>query len=226
MKTTELFPAQEQNEQLVTVSNNQVVTTSLMVAEYFGKEHKSVLRQINFLECSDLFREHNFVLSCYFRKNGNITKSYPMYYLTRDGFTFLAMGFTGKVAAKFKEAYIEAFNRMEEMLRKNQATEYAKMLLKEKITAFNKRMKKSVACGCKLHGEGYGACGDMTPWLPFYPDLDLADNLDNILSSVNNSYLDSMYFIYEMRKNGRELEDLKKIISKFACDMQSKLGRY
>ena len=43
-----------------------------------------------------------------------------MYYITRDGFTFLVMGFTGKVAAKFKEYYINAFNAMEETLRKNE----------------------------------------------------------------------------------------------------------
>lgn len=102
---------------LVSVNNNQVVTTSLQIAEFFDKEHKSVLRQINLLECSDLFRQRNFAPSCYTRKNGNVTKSYPMYYITKDGFIILAMGFTGKIAAKFKEAYINAFNEMEEKLR-------------------------------------------------------------------------------------------------------------
>lgn len=43
-----------------------------------------------------------------------------MYYMTRDGFTFLAMGFTGKVAAQFKENYINAFNQMEDILRSGQ----------------------------------------------------------------------------------------------------------
>ena len=92
-----LFPTQEQtNQHLVMVSNDRVVTTSLQVAEYFGKPHYDVLKSIKSLDCSDLFRDGNFSLSCYTKKNGNITKSYPMYYMTRDGFTLLAMGFTGK----------------------------------------------------------------------------------------------------------------------------------
>ncbi|WP_260458301.1 Rha family transcriptional regulator [Bacteroides salyersiae] len=45
-----------------------------------------------------------------YRKKG------PMFYLTRDGFTFLAMGFTGKVAVEFKETYINAFNEMEKAI--------------------------------------------------------------------------------------------------------------
>ena len=81
---------------LVSVKNNQVVTTSLQIAEYFGKEHSKVLRAINQLDCSSIFRQANFGLSCYTKKNGNISKSYPMYYMTRDGFTFLGMGFTSK----------------------------------------------------------------------------------------------------------------------------------
>lgn len=116
-------PTQQQNLQfseLVQVQEGQPVTTSLMVAEYFGKHHKDVLRAINLLDCSDIFRERNFAPSEYSRKNGNVTANYPMYYITRDGFTFLVMGFTGKVAAKFKEDYINAFNTMEETLRKNE----------------------------------------------------------------------------------------------------------
>lgn len=83
-------------ENLVSVNNGKIVTTSLQIADAFGKLHNEVLKSIRALECSELFRAGNFTLSCYTRKNGNITKSYPMYYLTRDGFTFLAMGFTGK----------------------------------------------------------------------------------------------------------------------------------
>lgn len=129
MKTLELFPAQERNEQLVIIENSKVVTTSLRIAEYFGKAHNEVLKAIRALECSELFRAVNFALSEYTRTNGNVTKSYPMYYITRDGFTFLAMGFTGKTAAQFKEAYINAFNEMEEMLQKQECTRYAEKLI-------------------------------------------------------------------------------------------------
>ena len=161
---------------LVSVRNHQVVTTSLRVAEYFGKKHCDVLRAINLLESSELFRQRNFALSCYTKKNGNVRKSYPMYYLTRDGFTLLAMGFTGKIAARFKEAYIEAFNEMERTLRENESTEYAKAILKERIAEFNKRMKEGVAEGRKRHGDGYGGRGDMMPWLPFYERMSFEEN--------------------------------------------------
>lgn len=102
---------------LVVVENNQAVTTSLKIAETFGKEHKDVLKAIKSLECSELFRERNFALSEYTYKNGNITKTVPLYHITRDGVAMLAFGFTGKRAAHFKEAYINAFNAMESKLR-------------------------------------------------------------------------------------------------------------
>lgn len=226
MKVLNLFHAQNKNEQLVFIERNKALTTSLKVAEYFGKEHSKVLRSIEHLECSDSFREANFGLSNYERKNGNITKSYPMYYMTRDGFTFLAMSFTGKVAAQFKEAYINAFNEMETMLRNSQTTEYAKLLLKNKVMAFNKRIRQSIEIGRKHHGIYYGPCGNMLPTLPFHDDVDLESNLSNLLSFVNNSYLESMYFISEMSRREEELQELKKIIAQFTREIQSQLKIY
>ena len=136
--------------ELVSIQNNQVVTTSLQIADAFGKLHNEVLKSIRALECSELFRAGNFTLSCYTRKNGNITKSYPMYYLTRDGFTFLAMGFTGKIAARFKEAYINAFNEMEKrlagaMIKENEIVAYLRSLCEEldrKIKEHDKQLQK------------------------------------------------------------------------------------
>lgn len=104
---------------LVSVLNNTVVTTSLIVAEYFGKDHSKVLRSIRNLDCSHEFNQANFGFVTYKDVKGELR---PMYYLTRDGFTFLAMGFTGKVAAKFKEAYINAFNEMEAKLNQSNPT--------------------------------------------------------------------------------------------------------
>lgn len=103
---------------LVSVNNGKAVTTSLQVAEVFNKLHRHVLRDIRNLECSSNFQESNFGLSFYHSKllNGGYKKQ-PMYYITKDGFVFLAMGFTGKVAAQFKEAYINAFNEMENKLK-------------------------------------------------------------------------------------------------------------
>lgn len=97
------------NTQLVHLSNNRLVTTSLLIAQNFGKKHAHVLRDVENLECSQEFRESNFGLSSYLTSQN---KEMPMYEITRDGFVFLCMGFTGAAAAQWKERYINAFNQM------------------------------------------------------------------------------------------------------------------
>lgn len=94
------------------------VTTSYLVAETFGKAHKRVLEDIDRLGCSDGFREPNFGLSLKLRElpNGG-HKEERFYVITKDGFTLLAMGYTGKKAMLFKEKYIAAFNAMEQQLK-------------------------------------------------------------------------------------------------------------
>lgn len=87
-------------------------TTSLNVAEVFGKRHDAVIRGIRDLQskCPKNFNAHNFVAVEYPDPKG---EKRPMYLLTRDGLTLLVMGYTGKEAMQYKLAYIEAFNRME-----------------------------------------------------------------------------------------------------------------
>ena len=99
---------------LVTISEGKLSTTSLIVAKRFGKRHADVLRAVENLECSQEFRERNFALSNSLTQQG---KSMPLYVITRDGFTMLAMGFTGAAAAEWKELYIKAFNEMEKQLK-------------------------------------------------------------------------------------------------------------
>lgn len=77
--------------------NGKAWTTSLFVAEDFEKAHKNVLRSIDDLDCSDKFRQLNFEPSSYINQQN---KEQPMYKMTRDGFTFLAMGFTGETASE------------------------------------------------------------------------------------------------------------------------------
>ncbi len=96
------------------VVDGQITTTSNQIAEHFVKRHDVVLRAVRNLECSENFRLHNFAESSYTNEQG---KKMPCYRITRDGFVFLAMGFTGKEAAQWKEAYITAFNKMEAELR-------------------------------------------------------------------------------------------------------------
>lgn len=102
----------------VELKDGKAVTTSLKIAEVFGKQHKDVLRAIEKLECPDEFARRNFAPGSY--KDAN-NQDRPMYIVTRDGFTLLAMGFTGKAAMQFKVAYIEAFNAMERTIRESAA---------------------------------------------------------------------------------------------------------
>lgn len=99
--------------ELVIMHNKQAVTTSLRVAEVFGKDHKHVLETISNLaaekSAAKFFAEATY---------DNRGKQYPMYYMNRDGFTLLAMGFTGKKALQFKIKYIQAFNSMEATLKR------------------------------------------------------------------------------------------------------------
>lgn len=87
---------------------------SLFVAEFFEKNHQHVIRDIRELDCSDEFRVSNFGQSYYLNSQG---KKQPCYHMTRDGFVFLAMGYRGKKAAKFKELYIRRFNEMESFIK-------------------------------------------------------------------------------------------------------------
>lgn len=103
---------------LIQVDNGQLSTTSLLVAEKFGKQHGHVLRAIRSLECSPEFNRSNFGAIEYADSKG---RSMPAYRISRDGFTMLAMGFTGAVAAKWREAFIGAFNAMERKLRSTAA---------------------------------------------------------------------------------------------------------
>lgn len=107
--------------QLVHQSGDRLIVTTLEISNRFGRQHKDVLKAIGNLDCSPEFRQRNFAPTVYHRPNPSSGKPIParMYELTRDGFTFLCMGFTGSQAAIWKERYIEAFNQMEAALRAN-----------------------------------------------------------------------------------------------------------
>lgn len=98
---------------ILAVKDGRVVATSLQVAEKFGKRHKNVIQAIESLECSREFFRLNFQPIEIEVKVGFGIRKDLAYEMTRDGFAFLAMGFTGKPAAAWKEKYIAAFNAME-----------------------------------------------------------------------------------------------------------------
>uniref|UniRef100_UPI003A90CF12 Rha family phage regulatory protein n=1 Tax=Salmonella enterica TaxID=28901 RepID=UPI003A90CF12 len=101
----------------VTIENGRAVTTSMAVALYFKKLHKNVIQKIESLDCSPEFTSANFSADVQMVGIGNgAERGSKSYKITKDGFVFLVMGFTGKKAAAFKEAYIAEFNRMEATL--------------------------------------------------------------------------------------------------------------
>ena len=101
----------------VFIQDQQVKTTSLKVAELFNKQHKDVLRKLESLDCSPEFTSAHFCAHVQTIEIGNGASRESKYYeMTKDGFMFLVMGFTGAAAAKIKEAYINTFNQMAAML--------------------------------------------------------------------------------------------------------------
>lgn len=107
--------------ELVIMKDQQAVTTSLQVAEVFGKNHRDVLEAIqNKISSAENSAQYDsmFAQGEYKDKSGKRNK---MYYMNRDGFTFIAFGFTGKKADEFKLKYIEAFNKMEETIKEHRA---------------------------------------------------------------------------------------------------------
>ena len=106
------------------------------------------MRDIRELECSDEFRLGNFAESSYLNSQG---KKQPMYLITRDGFTLLAMGYTGEKAMKFKEAYIKQFNAMEKIL-------LEKVKEREKGIAVRQALTKAIQQSNendRMHGHAY-----------------------------------------------------------------------
>lgn len=108
------------NEIVFRGANDQAVTSSLLIAEKFGKEHKNVMQSIRNLiggtaensAIAEMFSESRYL--------NEQNKEQPMFLINRDGFTLLAMGFTGKKAMQFKLEYIKAFNSMEAQIKASQ----------------------------------------------------------------------------------------------------------
>lgn len=162
------------------------VVTSLDVAETFGKEHYHVMEDIREIqskvstpEFSGLFYEDEYKAS-----NG---KGNPMYYMNRDGFTLLVMGYTGEKAMRFKLAYIKQFNAMEELFK-------GKLIEREKgiviRQAFTRALKDSGE-NDRMHGHAYSAYTDLIYKVVFGKNakqlreeyrISKQDNLRDILS--------------------------------------------
>lgn len=132
-------------EDLVKVIDGMVFTNSKTIADTFGKTHRHVLRDIRGLISSDSnFGESNFGLSSYTSLQNKIL---PCYDITRDGFSILAMGFTGREALKWKIKYIQAFNAMEEALLNPKKNESVQEALLEALHFMEQDKNFASTCG-------------------------------------------------------------------------------
>lgn len=117
---------------ILSTQNGEPVASSRQIAESFGKEHKDVLRAIENIRAQNCALTSMFFETTYTAGTG---KAYPMYLMNRDGFTLLAMGFTGKAALEWKLKYIQAFNAMEKQLAQRQQLSRAELMAQALIAA-------------------------------------------------------------------------------------------
>ncbi|MYU84704.1 phage regulatory protein/antirepressor Ant [Ligilactobacillus salivarius] len=130
-------------DELVIMHDQQAVTTSLILAEAFNKQHKNVIQAIEAkIEPAENSARYKrmFYEGIYTDKKGEQRK---MYYLNRDGFTFIAMGFTGRKADEFKLKYIDAFNRMEERIKQQPAQYKLPQTYSEALIELAKEVEKN-----------------------------------------------------------------------------------
>ena len=131
------------NELVLRNQEGKTVTTSLIIADVFSKEHDKVCRDIKSLGCSKEFSLANFGESVYTNIRG---KQYPMYEITKDGFSMLVMGYTGAKAFECKEKFINEFNKREILLKN---VSRAISVLSERVKALEQQamQKKALPLG-------------------------------------------------------------------------------
>jgi len=129
------------------IINNKAVASSKDIADIFNRNHKDVMNTIEKMSCSDEFRGGNYSASSY---TSSQNKTLPSFNMTKDGFYFLCMGFTGDKAAKFKEAYIKAFNEMESTIQKRIQQAPKSM---EELNRVSKQIEELKEIG-SFHGKG------------------------------------------------------------------------
>lgn len=143
--------------EIMKVNKEDVATVSSFdIAETFGKSHRHVLEDIRRIfntisraEFSALFYESDYI--------GNNGKKNPLYYMNRDGFTLLAMGYNGEKAMKFKLNYIKQFNEMEKAL-KEKITERVKgIAVRQALTLAIQESGEND----RMHGHAYSTYTDL-----------------------------------------------------------------
>lgn len=140
------------------VIEGHVTTTSQQVADHFGKRHADVIRAIRNLEIPAEFHQRNFAPMFLEVEIGRgATRKDPAYRITRDGFTLLAMGFTGKEAMHWKIAYLNAFNKMEAALLQTSQTAIGYTRINPaQAQTLKEHVQRIVEAGLQTFGETWG----------------------------------------------------------------------
>lgn len=127
---------------IVKIENGKPMTTSVAVADYFDRQHNNVMRDIRnvLAECSESFSLLNFEQSTYQNSRG---QTQPMYRLTQDGFAMTALGFTGKKAIQFREAYVRRFREMADKLISQERNALMGQFVRERYLPFEEEVIRS-----------------------------------------------------------------------------------
>lgn len=128
------------NDIILSTQNGEPVASSRQIAESFEKNHRDVLRAVDSLK-EDV---RNFA-QMFFETDTPDSYGRPQrtYLMTRDGFTLLAMGFTGKAALAWKLKYIAAFNEMEKQLAQRPPLSRSELMAQALIAAHDELEHKN-----------------------------------------------------------------------------------
>lgn len=210
--------------ELINIKNDEAVTDSLIIAESFGKKHSDVLEKIERIISNSAEKSAQCFKKSYYKDASG--KTNPKYYINRDGFTFLVMGFTGKKADAWKWKYIDAFNSMEKIIREKSTSAWIETRQQGKLTRKAETdVLKQLVEYAKKQGSGHADMLYMTysKLANKYAGVDKRDSatvmqLNNlslmehiILNVIQNGITVGMYYKEIYKASKARLESMKDI---------------
>lgn len=179
MSQAQLLPA-EHFSPSVFLSNSRPATTSIDIADHFGKQHKDVLKSIRnlYAELPEDVRERNFALTSRTVAGPNNSERQEEFFIVYfDGFILLVMGYTGKKALQIKLLYIAAFNAMRDELaaqREAALPEAPHIKITPSTTASRKPLRALVHAWAQVSGTPHTA---LWPQVKAHFQLERIDDL-------------------------------------------------
>lgn len=189
-------------QELVYTKDDRVVTDSITLAAAFEKRHDKVLRDIRNIKCSEKFRLTNFGESEYQNKQG---RTMPMFILTYEGFSMVAMGYTGEKAIEFKERFINEFTgthqnvESREQLSDSANVKRLMQSYEDQITIRShqqKEFKKVVQSQIYLLFPAVKDSGRRKYYSKIYQDLKVEFNVDSYRDIRLKDYEEAIRFVH------------------------------